>query len=221
LLGGQSNVGKEAALSHTSSTAEGTPEVISGVLKQAKIINVKDFSELFDTMEVFSKLALPNGNRLAIVTITGAGGVVGADIASKTTLEIPKLSDSTTKSLQTVFPDWMPPQNPVDSWPAFELHGIDGALHRIIPILFESNEIDMIFLMIAAMKVAKSFNPRIIGEMDKYGKPIITYFVGESKVKSKWTKSIRRDGGVVCESIESGIKLFELLSTFSKRIKEK
>ena len=220
LLGGQSNVGKKAALSHTSSTAGGTPEIIPGVLKQAKIIPVKDFSELFDTMEIFSKLPLPIGNRLAIVTITGAGGVVGADITSRTILEIPKLNDSTKESLQAVFPDWMPPQNPVDSWPAFELHGIDGALRRIIPILFDSNEIDMIFLMIAAMNVAKTFNPEIISEMSKFSKPIITYFVGDSKVKLEWTEKIRKDGGVVCESIESGVKLFEILYAFSERIKK-
>lgn len=144
LLGGQSEVGRSAALSHTSSTAHGSPQLLSDLLKQSKIIQATEFGDFFNIVEAFAKLPLPNGNRLAIVTITGAGGVIGADIAAKYNIKIPEFSESTTQKLQKLFPEWMPPKNPVDSWPAFEIHGLDEALRQIIPILCESNEIDMI-----------------------------------------------------------------------------
>ena len=211
LLGGQSEVGKKAALSHTSSTAAGSPKLLEDILKQSRIIQVSEFGEFFNVVEAFSKLPAPMGNKLAIVTITGAGGVIGADLAAKYNVEIPELSEATTEKLQTVFPAWMPPKNPVDSWPAFELHGLDKALRQIIPILFQSGEIDMIVLMIAAMQVANSFNPQIIYEMQVHGKPIVTYFVGDSNLKNEWTNKIRSDGGVVYEGIDTAIKVLAML----------
>ncbi len=214
LLGGQSEVGKKAALSHTSSTAHGSPELLKSILKQSGIIQVSEFGEFFNTVEGFSKLPKPKGNKLAIVTITGAGGVIAADLAAKYNLEIPELSKSTTMKLQSVFPSWMPPKNPVDSWPAFELHGLDKALQQIIPILFKSGEVDMILLMVAAMKVSTSFNPQVIRDMGIYGKPLVTYFVGDNVLKNQWTNQIRSDGGVVYDDIHTAIKVLSLLSSY-------
>ncbi len=220
LLGGQSEVGKRAALSHTSSTAEGSPELLRDVLKQSRIIQVTEFGEFFNTVEAFSKLPSPKGNKLAIVTITGAGGVIGADIAEKYDLKIPELSESTTAELQKIFPSWMPPKNPVDSWPAFEIHGLDKALRQIIPILFQGEEIDMILLMVAAMQVSTSFDPKVISDMQKYRKPIVTYFVGENSLKTQWTEKIRFDGGVVFDDIQTAIKVLSLLSSQTQKIRK-
>ena len=216
LLGGQSKVGRSAALSHTSSTAHGSPQLLSDLLKQSRIIQATDFGEFFNIVEAFAKLPLPKGNRLAIVTITGAGGVIGADIAAKYDITIPKLSESTTRQLEKLFPVWMPPKNPLDSWPAFEIHGLDEALRQIIPILFESNEIDMIVLMIAAMQVAITFNPAVVGDMQVYKKPIITYIVGDNTIKSQWTSDIRSKGGVVFDDINTAMKILDLMASFSQ-----
>ena len=132
-------------------------------------------------------------------------------------MEIPELSEATTEKLQRVFPAWMPPKNPVDSWPAFELHGLDKALRQIIPILFQSGEIDMIVLMIAAMQVATTFDPQVIRDMQIHGKPIVTYFVGDSTLKNQWTNKIRSDGGVVYDDIHTAIKVLSLLSSYTQR----
>jgi len=218
LIGGQSKVGKRAALSHTSSTASGSPELIADILKQANIIQVSGFGEFFDVVEAFAKLPLPKSNKISIVTITGAGGVIGSDIAAgSSNLEIPEFSCDTTEKLQRIFPQWMPPKNPLDSWPAFELHGIDKALRQMIPILFDSGEVDMILLMIACMKVAKTFNPEIIKSLREYKKPIVSYFVGEKELKEEWTNNIRRNGGVVYDDIKTCINVFDKLYSFSRK----
>jgi acetyltransferase len=218
LLGGLSNVGKKAALSHTSSVAHGSSELISAALRQSNIIQVHEFGEFLNITEAFAKLPLPKGNRLAIVTITGAGGVIGSDIASNYQLEIPEFTVKTSDKLQEVFPPWMPPKNPLDSWPSFEIHGIDKALRHIIPTLFESGEIDMVLLMIAAMQVATSFDPSIIQDLQELG-PIVTYFVGESSMKNKWTIYIRSHGGIVYDDIQSAIKVLNILSSYGLKLK--
>lgn len=222
LIGGQSSVGKKAALSHTSSTAHGSPELLSGLLKQSGIIQVEEFGDLFNVLEAFVKLSIPDNNRLAIVTITGAGGVVGADIATKYDIEVPELSQSLTEKLQRIFPKWMPPKNPIDSWPAFELHGVDNALRQIIPIIFKSEEIDIIILMIACMSVSKSFDPGIVKDMQElFHKPIISYFVGEKAIKDEWVNQVREDGGVAYGDIKTCIRVAELLYHYKKKIKVK
>ncbi|MHA2154889.1 MAG: CoA-binding protein [Candidatus Hodarchaeales archaeon] len=215
LLGGQSEVGRSAVLSHTSSTAHGSPQLLSDLLKQSKILQATEFGEFSNIVEAFAKLSLPNGKRLAIVTITGAGGVIGADIVAKYNITIPELSISTTHKLQNLFPDWMPPKNPVDSWPAFEIHGLDEALRQIIPILFESDEIDMILLMVAAMQVAITFDPTVVRDMKKYNKPLVTYIVGDDAIKSQWTSQIRSEGGVVFDDINTAIEILDLMASYS------
>ena len=217
LLGGQSVVGKRAALSHTSSTASGSPELLSGMLKQAGIIQVQEFGEFFNTVEAFLKLPIPINKNLGIITITGAGGVIAADIAAQTELEIPQLSSEATKALQEVFPSWMPPRNPVDSWPAFELHEIDGALKQIFPILLNDDTINSIILMLACMSVAITFDPKIISSITSYNKPVITYLVGDKKIKDVWTSVIRKHGGIVCDDIKSCVKSIETLYLWGKQ----
>jgi acetyltransferase len=222
LIGGQSSIGKKAALSHTSSTAHGSPEFLSGLLRHSGIFQVEEFGDLFNVVEAFVKLPIPENNRLAIVTITGAGGVIGADIAAKFDIEVPELSQSLTENLQKIFPKWMPPKNPIDSWPAFELHGVDNALKRIIPIIFKSEEIDIIILMIACMSVSESFDPGIVKDMRQlYHKPIIVYLVGEDSIKSRWTEKIREDGGVVFNDIKTCIHVAELLYHYQRKLKVK
>jgi len=110
----------------------------------------------------------------------------------------------------------MPPKNPVDSWPAFELHGLDTALRKIFPILLGDEKINAIILMIACMSVAASFDPEIISSLKEYKKPIITYFVGNKMVKSQWTDIIRRDGGVVFDDINTCVKSIEFLYLWNK-----
>ncbi|MHA2136525.1 MAG: hypothetical protein ACW98G_01455 [Candidatus Hodarchaeales archaeon] len=103
----------------------------------------------------------------------------------------------------------MPPKNPVDSWPAFEIHGLDEALRQIIPILFESDEIDMILLMVAAMQVAITFDPTVVRDMKKYNKPLVTYIVGDDAIKSQWTSQIRSEGGVGFDDINTAIEILD------------
>jgi len=56
LLGGQSEVGKKAALSHTSSTAHGSPKLLKDLLKQSRIIQVTEFGEFFNIVEGLEEL---------------------------------------------------------------------------------------------------------------------------------------------------------------------
>ncbi|MDY6932524.1 MAG: CoA-binding protein, partial [Halobacteriota archaeon] len=75
---GRTEAGAKAAKSHTSSLT-GSDEIFNSVCKQSGIIRSDGFEELMDFVKAFSFLPRPNGDRVAVISITGAGCVIGAD----------------------------------------------------------------------------------------------------------------------------------------------
>jgi acyl-CoA synthetase (NDP forming) len=55
------------------------------------------------------------------------------------------LSPETTRTLQTIFPPWMNPQNPVDVWPAIERVG-QKAFEVAIKALLADPQVDALYL---------------------------------------------------------------------------
>lgn len=220
LIGGKSKTGKKAALSHTASTASGSAEVLEGILKQGNCISVDDFGEMFDLLEGFSKLPVIKGNRITIATITGAGGVVGSDIADKNGFILPEFSEVTMKDLQNVYPPWMPPNNPLDLWPAIEIANANEAITNSLDVVFKNDEVDAAIVMMAALhlKQSKSFSPSILLElMKKYNKPILLWIVGLNDMKQQWKTEYRKESGMVLEDIQSCFNVFKKMLEFYKK----
>ena len=63
--------------------------------KRAGIIRVKTIGELFECAELMSKQPRPRGDRLAIISNSGGGGVMAADALSDYDTEPADLSDKT------------------------------------------------------------------------------------------------------------------------------
>ena len=85
LKSGRYEESARAALSHTASLA-GTDEVVDGALNQAGVIRVHDYLDLMKLGKALSlhpepfKLATASGDRIAVVSVTGGGGVVSTDL---------------------------------------------------------------------------------------------------------------------------------------------
>lgn len=129
LKGGKSEGGARAAMSHTASMA-GNGALISGVLAQAGVIEAKDFKQMMDvcrSLAAFPDYKLGRKGRAAILTYSGGAGIVSTDFMEELNVDVAELSPVTYKQLKTVFPDWMPPANPVDLWPAVEKNGSEKA----------------------------------------------------------------------------------------------
>ena len=132
LNGGQTTRGAAAALSHTASlSANGV--IVSGAMAQAGVVEADGFYQMTDfckTLGMYPEIPAKIRNRVAILTYTGAAGIVSADIMDKHGLVLSKLNGDTLKKLQTVFPEWMPPSNPVDMWPGIILNGSKKAYSK-------------------------------------------------------------------------------------------
>jgi len=113
LKGGETDIGHKAASSHTGALSSDT-EVFNALCKQAGIIKVNGPMDLLDLSAAFSSLPLPQGNRVAIMTLGGGWGVITADLCAKYGLQVPGLSEDLLARLDALLPDYWSRSNPVD-----------------------------------------------------------------------------------------------------------
>ena len=102
LKSGRTKEGAKASASHTGALAV-DDEIFTAACKQAGIIRLEKFHELFELPKIFLQ-PLPKGNRLGIVTLTGAVGVLAIDEGAKYGLSAARLSQETIKRLNAIFP---------------------------------------------------------------------------------------------------------------------
>ncbi|MCG6911069.1 MAG: acetate--CoA ligase family protein [Deltaproteobacteria bacterium] len=146
LKGGKSAKGAAAAMSHTASLA-GDGAVVSGALAQAGVVEADDFKQMLDfcrTLAMDRPRSAATQGRIAVLTYSGGAGIVSADFIDASGLEIADLSRDTIQDLATVFPDWMPPANPVDLWPAVEKNGYDKAFLTAFEAVLKDPNVDAV-----------------------------------------------------------------------------
>jgi acyl-CoA synthetase (NDP forming) len=145
LKGGTSTEGARATQSHTGSLA-GNARVTEGFLRQMNIHRATDFFELVDLTRSLALWQGKKGGRgVGIVSFSGASGIVAADHLDRLGMTLAPLSPETLRILETIFPSWMKPQNPVDLWPAIERRGLK-AYGTAIKALLSDPQVDALYL---------------------------------------------------------------------------
>jgi acyl-CoA synthetase (NDP forming) len=103
LKSGRTEEGARVSASHTGSLAV-DDQIFNAACKQAGIIRLEKFSEIFELPKIFALQPLPKGNQLGIISYTGGVGVLATDEAEKYDLSIAKLSPETITKLDAIFP---------------------------------------------------------------------------------------------------------------------
>ncbi len=143
--GGMTEGGARAAVSHTGAMA-GSGATWEGAMRQAGIVSVRSFEEVFDSLHAFRLQPLPKGGRVGIVSAPGSTAVATTDACLELGLEVPEFSIPTRERLAKA----MPPvggssNNPVDLSLA---SAVNPRLHGdAIRILAEAPDVDMILLI--------------------------------------------------------------------------
>ena len=81
------------------------------------------------------------GNRVAIVTLSGGGGILAADAISAQGLSVPELSSPTQSAIRQMIPSYGSANNPIDIT-AQAIHS--GGLQKTIDMLCNSAEADVV-----------------------------------------------------------------------------
>jgi acetyltransferase len=110
---GRSEAGAKASISHTGSLA-GADEVYQAIFSQHGVLRAENLDDLFDLASLAQTPRRPRGRQVQVVSISGAAGILMADVGSEFALEFSELSPTTHDELKKIMPPFASIANPMD-----------------------------------------------------------------------------------------------------------
>jgi acetyltransferase len=142
---GRSGAGERAAASHTASMA-GWSAAYDAVFARYGFIVSNDLDEAVTIAAVLTTNPLPKGDRVAVLTVSGGGGIWGADTVSMQGLKVPELSQAVQAQIRQWMPSYGAAGNPID----VTAQGVSsGGLQKTIDLLDASDEVDAILVVLS------------------------------------------------------------------------
>jgi acetyltransferase len=192
--------------------------VFDAACKQAGIIRLRRFSELFELPKMFALQPLPKGNRLGIATITGGAGVLATDKAMQFGLSIPALSPETVARLNSIFPNLGKPI--MDIGPAMAAISDFGTfLPEVMGALLSDHHIDCLLNIIWAGPVEGwgESHVKVYKELLRsFKKPIATWIYGPRvPIIQELTHCIEDLGFPVFQEVEMAVKALGIAYQYS------
>ncbi|HEX2385724.1 MAG TPA: acetate--CoA ligase family protein, partial [Candidatus Binatia bacterium] len=172
---GRSAKGHQAASAHTGKLA-GSSRVWSEAMKRAGVAEVADIEDLVESANLMSQFAVPKGNRLAILTLSGGQGVLLADLCDAHGIALPPPSSS-AGALREALPDFAGLANPIDL--TGQASGDPDVMERVIRSLADDAEYDALLLVLVASPVAaRLWTERIARFAGELPKPTAVLWTG-------------------------------------------
>ena len=131
LKAGRTSSGAKAASSHTGAMS-GSDKVYDAAMRQAGVVRVRNIEEMFDLLQAFSTMPLPEGEGLAIVTNAGGLGVMAADACSDNGLTLASFEASTIERLKQKLPPAASLYNPIDVVGDADAERYDHAIRTVM-----------------------------------------------------------------------------------------
>ncbi|HSG95435.1 MAG TPA: CoA-binding protein, partial [Afifellaceae bacterium] len=113
IKGGRHEESARAAASHTGALA-GSDAVYDAAFERAGVLRARDLQHLFDAAETLSHVRPFGGERLAIITNGGGGGILAVDALADRGGVLAELTPATLARLDAVLPAGWSRGNPVD-----------------------------------------------------------------------------------------------------------
>ena len=142
---GRSGAGERAAASHTASMA-GWSAAYDAVFAKYGFIVSNDLDEAVTIAALLASNPLPKGERVAVLTVSGGGGIWGADTVSMQGLQVPEVSKGVQAEIMKLLPSYGSAKNPID----VTAQGVNsGGLQRSIDLLDTSDEVDALLVVLS------------------------------------------------------------------------
>ena len=219
LKSGRSELGAQAAASHTGSLA-GSDAVFDAVCGQTGMIRVGDFPEFIGALRAFDMCSAPKGDRIGVVSITGVGCVLAADACGESGMRLADISDLTKMRLKAAAPDWASVTNPADIWSTIEQLGPADAFARMSEAMIEDDSVDILLLIFVLLEegyfdAAASLGPIVNAHRDK---PVLACFLGGRKDLLENFQSGLENARIPCfDSVSSAVRAASFLSKRAQR----
>jgi acetate---CoA ligase (ADP-forming) len=112
---GRSQAAARAALAHSGAVV-GSARAFSALLRHHGAIEVSDFHEFLETLEVLGRRRWPRGLRISGVSESGGECGLLADHGEEAGIPFAPFDEALTGRLIAAFPNFTLPENPLDCW---------------------------------------------------------------------------------------------------------
>jgi acetate---CoA ligase (ADP-forming) len=217
LKSGKSKTGKRAVISH-SGKAAGETEVYDAAFKKAGVVTASNTEELRLLAKAFVTYPPIKGQRIAVVTFSGAAGILSIDAIEGAGLRLAEFSKTTVEAIKGFFPLWMEVKNPLDVWMAVSSHDFHETYPRILEGILKDRSVDAVICIYISFTLPKhdeyDSSRHILALAEKYpGKPILCWSYGLNV--QGFTEAIERDGkAMVFPSLESAARTLRKLAEY-------
>lgn len=173
---GRSQAGAQAAASHTGALA-GDDSLYDACLAQHGALRVDSLSSMMDVARLFLFDSVPQGRRLAVMSVSGGAGVLIADEADALGLDIPAFTDQTRATLTPVLPAFTQPHNPLDL--TGNVVQNTASIAQALAAVAADPGVDAIVLFVGLMhSIAQAFTDALHGVQQSLRKPIVVVWMG-------------------------------------------
>jgi len=214
LKSGATDAGRRAALAHTAAMAA-EDRLVDGLMKQAGIVRIHDYTHLILAGKVLSMVPLPKGKRISFLAPSGAMLTVLSDLCSRLGLEVPDLQPESVRRLQEISPPFIRMRNPVDIWASASTRGVEYGYREGLETVLKDPNIDAAVLVL--MLTEDTGIPPydfIIDLARKYpDKPVMVTFSGDRRYMDECKHYLEPRMVPTFTKLEDP---FELLSILSK-----
>lgn len=214
---GRSQEGANSAASHSGSLAA-DDRIIDAVFQKSGIVRVQETEDQRDVVRAFVRLPEMRGSRVAVVTLTGAGGIIILDAMQRHGLRPATLPPAATFGLRSLSPEWMPISNPMDIWPAVMKHGMKKAYGTALQDALADPAVDGVICVALGLPDAEQHHlgaEAVIQELSTtVDKPVVVWLYGsragdavkrlESQGRALAVPSLERAVGVLAAMMRYG-----------------
>jgi len=149
---GSSEQGARAAVSHSGSMA-GNYNICSAALKQCGVTFLEEDGQMIHAVKTLFHLPPMKGDRVAVITFSGAAGIMVTDALARYGLRLAPVSPETIETVANLSPGWMPLGNPLDIWPAAMLNGTETAYAAALRAVLRDPHVDGVICVAIGPKV--------------------------------------------------------------------
>ena len=216
LKSGSSSAGAAAASSHTGALA-GSDLAFDTAFHQSGIMRVETMAELFDLGLAFSKAPLPKGDKVAIITNAGGGGVLTVDAMEKAGLQLAEFDEETTAKIKECVTEEGSAKNPIDVLGDAPVIRYKESLELVLGY----DDVDSLIVMVCPTASADpdGIAQAIIEEKNKFDKPVIVVNMGGPSFEDA-NDALRENGIPTYVFPETAVTALEAMVKFA-RLEEK
>jgi acyl-CoA synthetase (NDP forming) len=178
--GGRTPAGAEASASHTASLAV-DDRVLEGALHQAGVLRMRGIEDLMAAIIGFRCMPLPRGERIALVTYSGAQAIMSIDAGLEEGLGLARFTKKTQERLARVIATPSKMRNPIDIYPDMMAHGFEKTTIEIMRGLLEDDGVHGVVFISFAMFGPDMYRPLVSVVEENRNKPVFFCLLGPAE----------------------------------------